>query len=104
MASTRTPKEVWMRLHNRRLLVKLMLLKEASQREVAEAAGWSSHSYLGRLMRGEVDTLDIEPAVRIAHYLEVGVDDLFVPRSSSATAQHVQRRETQGRNRTKIPA
>lgn len=40
-------------------------------------------------MRGEVDTLDPEPALRIARYLGVGVDDLFMPRLSSDTAPSV---------------
>lgn len=76
-----------MRIHpeGRKRLLKLMLIQGASQRDVARAAGWSSHSYLGRLLRGQVHTLDIDAAVRIAHYFEVGVDDLFVSRSSSDT-------------------
>lgn len=72
-----------MRLTNRKRLATLMAIQGVSQRELAHAAGWSAHSYLGRLLRGEVDTLDIDPAVRIAEYLQVGVDDLFVPRSST---------------------
>jgi transcriptional regulator with XRE-family HTH domain len=89
VATTRTnhPKEVWMRLTNRKMLAKLMTIQGVSQRDLAAAAGWQAHSYLGRLLRGEVDTLDVEPAVRIAEYLQVGVDDLFVPRSSS-TSRH----------------
>ena len=86
MSRTRTerPKEVWMRLTNRKRLATLMAIQGVSQRELAAAAGWSAHSYLGRLLRGEVDTLDVEPAVRIAEHLQVGVDDLFVPRSSTS--------------------
>lgn len=73
-----------MRLTNRKRLATLMAIQGVSQRELANAAGWTAHSYLGRLLRGEVDTLDIDPAVRIAEYLQVGVDDLFVPRSSTS--------------------
>jgi len=79
-------------LTDRKRLAKLMLIQGVSQRELATAAGWKSHSYLGRLLRGDVTTLEIEPAVRIAMYLGVGTDDLFVSRSSSITAQNVQRR------------
>lgn len=76
-----------MRLTNRKLLAKLMAIQGVSQRDLSTAAGWTAHSYLGRLLRGEVDTLDVEPAVRIAEYLQIGVDDLFVPRSSTSSRQ-----------------
>lgn len=77
-----------MQLRNRKRLATLMLIQEKSQRDVARAAGWSSHSYLGRLVRGEVDTLEPEPALRIARYLGVGVDDLFVVRVSSPSGEN----------------
>ena len=76
-----------MQLTDRRRLAKLMAIQDVSQRELAEAAGWRSHSYLGRLMRGDVNTLGTDPAVRIALYLGVGVDDLFVARTSSDVAR-----------------
>lgn len=75
-----------MALTDRKKLAKLMVIQGVSQRQLAEAVGWKSHSYLGRLLRGDVNTLDVEPAVRIAMYLGVGTDDLFVARSSSAVA------------------
>lgn len=92
MATTRRwapPLEVWMELLDRKKLAKLMLIQEVSQRQVAEAAGWKSHSYLGRLLRGEAKTLENDHAVRIAHFLGVGTDDLFVSRSSSEKRQNV---------------
>lgn len=79
-------------LTDRKKLAKLMVIQDVSQRELAKAAGWKSHSYLGRLLRGEVNTLDLEPAVRIAMYLGIGTDDLFVARSSSVVAQSAPRR------------
>ncbi len=79
-------------LTDRKKLAKLMVIQDVSQRELAQAAGWKSHSYLGRLLRGEVSTLDLEPAVRIAMYLGVGTDDLFVSRASSVVAQSAPRR------------
>lgn len=74
-----------MELHEegRKRLATLMLIHETSQRDLANAANWKSHSYVGRLVRGEVKTLDNDAAVRIAHYFGVGTDDLFVARSSS---------------------
>lgn len=93
--STRLP-GIWMRLHNRKGLRKLMAIQNVSARRLASAAGWSSHSYMNRLLKdpkdGGVDTLDVEPAVRIARYLGVGVDDLFMSRLSTDMAQNVQRR------------
>jgi transcriptional regulator with XRE-family HTH domain len=79
-------------LTDRKRLAKLMLIQGVSQRELANAAGWKSHSYLGRLLRGDVTTLEVEPAVRIAVYLGVGTDDLFMSRVSSTTGQNVQKR------------
>ena len=77
--------EIWMRLHNRKGLLKLMAIQNVSGRQLATAAGYKSHTYMQRLLRGDVSTLDLEPAVRIAKYLGVGVDDLFVARDSSDT-------------------
>lgn len=71
------PPEVYMILRDRKKLARLMVVQEVSQRELAEAAGWRSHSYLGRLLRGEKNSLEPDPALRIAHYLMVPVDDLF---------------------------
>lgn len=82
---TRTNRGVWMKLEDRRKLARLMTIQNVSQRELATAAGWKAHSYLGRLLRGEVDTLEPEHALRIAEYLQVGVDDLFVVRTSSGS-------------------
>ena len=65
-------------LTDRKRLAKLMVIQGVSQRELATAAGWRAHSYLGRLLRGEVKNLESDPALRIAKYLGVGVDDLFL--------------------------
>lgn len=69
--------EVYMILRDRKKLARLMIVQDVSHRALAEAAGWKSHSYLGRLLRGEVKTLGTDPALRIAHKLMVPVDDLF---------------------------
>lgn len=71
----------------RKQLLKLMVIQGVSQRELAKAAGYDSHSYLGRLMRGQVRTLRAEPAVAIATHLGVGVDDLFLARMSTDARQ-----------------
>lgn len=91
MATTSTVPEIWMKLHNRKGLLKLMAIQGVSARGLAKAAGWKSHSYMNRLLSGQVDTLEVEPAVRIANYLGVGTDDLFVSRTSSDARQTVKR-------------
>lgn len=83
---------IWMRLHNRKGLRKLMAIQGVSARQLARAAGWKSHSYMNRLLSGEVSTLEVEPAARIARHLGVGVDDLFMPRLSTDDAHSIQRR------------
>ena len=71
-----------MRLHNLKGLRTLMVVQGVSQRRLARAAGYRSHAYMGRLLRGEVDTLEPEAALRIAKFLQVDVGFLFVRRPS----------------------
>lgn len=66
-----------MRLTHAKRLVRLMAVQDVTQRELAAAAGWKSHSYLGRLLRQEAHTLDRAAAVQISQYLGVELDDLF---------------------------
>lgn len=79
--------DIWMELTDRKRLARLMKIRKVSQRELAAAAGWKSHSYLGRLLRGEVDTLDTDPALRIAHFLQAPVDDLFLTQMDSKSGR-----------------
>lgn len=72
-----------MEVRDRKKLARLMIVQEETHRSLSAAAGWKSHSYLGRLLRGEVKTLDTDAALRIAHRLRVPVDDLFVIRMDS---------------------
>lgn len=83
--------EIWMQLIDRKRLARLMAIQGVSARGLARAAGWKSHSYMNRLLAGEVNTLEVEPAVRIAKYLGVGTDDLFLTRVSSDVAHHSDR-------------
>jgi transcriptional regulator with XRE-family HTH domain len=71
-----------MQIRDRKKLARLMVIQGMSHRQLAEAAGWGSHSYLGRLLRGKVTTCSPEAAVRIAQTLGVPVDDLFLTRMS----------------------
>lgn len=71
-----------MELRDRKMLQRLMIVQEVSNRRLALAAGWKSHSYMNRLVKGEVKTLEPEPALRIAKFLGVGVEDLFLTQVS----------------------
>ena len=81
--------DMWMELIDPKKLRKLMVIQDVSQRELALAAGWSTHSYLGRLLRGEVETLNTDPALRMAHYLGVPSDDLFLTKVSTVSGRAV---------------
>lgn len=70
-------------LKDRKQLAKLMVIQGVSARQLSGIAGWKSHSYMNRLLSGDVRTLSTDPALRIAHHLGVGVDDLFLVRVSS---------------------
>lgn len=82
-----------MRVHNLKGLRTLMVVREVSQRRLARAAGYRSHAYMGRILRGEVDTLEPEAALRIARFLQVGVDFLFAPSVSIGTAHHAHQQD-----------
>lgn len=75
--------EVWMRLHDRKRLAKLMAIQGVSTRTLATAVGYRSHAYIARLLRGEISNLTPDRATRVALYLGVGLDDLFLPEGSS---------------------
>lgn len=81
-----------MRVIDPKRIRKLMLIQgEVSQRQLAEAAGWKSHSYVARLLSGEIKTVTPDRAARIARFFGVGVDDLFVVRLSTDSGQTVQK-------------
>lgn len=83
--------EVWM-LVNRKRLAKLMAIQDVSHRDLARMIGWKSHSYVGRILRGEIKSVDPDAAARIACVFGVGVDDLFLPKASSLTVRDDHRR------------
>lgn len=85
-----------MRLRDRKMLARLMVIQRVSQRRLAEAAGWRSHSYLGRLMRGEAHGVDPRAAQRIADQLCVPVSVLFAPDSSPESVEGDQEHLTIG--------
>lgn len=80
-----------MELKDRKMLQKLMVIQGVSNRQLARAAGWKSHSYMNRLVAGAEKNLKPEPALRIAKHLGVGVDDLFLTKVEDVTEHPVKR-------------
>lgn len=76
-----------MQVRDHRKLARLMVIQDVSHREMAAAIGWKSHSYIGRIARGTIRTVDPEAAVKIAHVLGVAVDDIFLTKSSTKSGQ-----------------
>lgn len=66
----------------------LMEIHELSGRDLAEIAGYKSHTYMARVLRGEYKVLGNEHALRLAAFFKVGLDDLFVVRVSSSTEEN----------------
>ncbi|WGX98772.1 helix-turn-helix transcriptional regulator [Nocardioides sp. L-11A] len=81
-----------MRVIDPKRILKLMAIQDVSARALAQAVGYSSHSYVTRILRGEITTVTPERAARIARFFGVGIDDLFVPRLSSDSGHSVSRR------------
>lgn len=75
--------EVWMELIEPKRLAKLMVIQGISQRQLAEDIGWKSHTFVARLLKGDVKSLSPEPAIKIALRLGVGIDDLFLAKTSN---------------------
>lgn len=82
--------ELWMYVRDYKRLASIVIVQGHTHRDLARAAGYKSHTYIGRLLRGEAKTLEPEAAIRIAHFLGLPSDDLFVPRVSSVTGQNGQ--------------
>ena len=78
---------LYMELIDRKKLQRLMIVHGVSNRALAKEAGWRSHSYMNRLINGTAKTLEPEPALRIAHFLGVGVEDLFLTRVEGSTGR-----------------
>lgn len=82
--------ELWMLIRDHKKLARLLVIQDISHRQLAAALGWKSHSYVGRIVRGKVRSIDPDAALRIAHLLKVPVDDLFAIKVSSQPGQNGQ--------------
>lgn len=74
-----------MELRDLKKLKLLMELNGLSTRDLAEIAGYKSHTHIARVLRGQYKTLPPERALRIVAHFKQGVDDLFFVRTSSDT-------------------
>lgn len=72
--------DLYMELKDRELLIDLMEERGISQRQLARVAGWKSHTYMQRLIKGTEKTLNTDPALRIAYFFGVPVHRLFFTR------------------------
>lgn len=85
-----------MKLRDPKKLVRLMEIQGVSQRELSIAAGWRSHTYVARLLNPNLKNrptgVKPKPAARIARRLGVPIDDLFVTKLSTDTAQNMKRK------------
>ena len=61
------------------LLRRLLRASDITARQVSRELGWASHSYLNRILTGQVRRVRLETAVRIAELLQVPVGLIFVP-------------------------
>jgi transcriptional regulator with XRE-family HTH domain len=76
-----------MELKDRSLLAELMDEQSKSARYIARVAGYKSHTYVQRLLKGQAKNLEAVPAARIAHDLSVPFNLLFRTRVSGDRAQ-----------------
>lgn len=81
-----------MRVRDPKRIKTLLVVQDRSVRQLAIAAGYASHSYMARILRGEITTVTPDRAARIANYLQVGIDDLFVARLSTDARQNERRK------------
>lgn len=79
--------ELYMLVNDADLLRRLLKTKKKTARQLSRQMGWRSHSYLNRILSGEVRTVTPDVAVKIAYLLEVPVDLIFVPRVSGDARQ-----------------
>lgn len=88
---TRMDGALYMLVRDHKKLARLLVIQEISYRQLTDALGWGkSHSYVGRLCRGEVRSIDPEAALKIAHLLGASVDDLFVIKVASEAGRNGQ--------------
>jgi len=72
-----------MKVKDAELLRKLMQSAGLTARQASRELGWSSHSYLNRILSGQVRTVTDETAERLCALLQVPLPLLFLVEESS---------------------
>lgn len=81
-----------MQVRDHRKIKRLLIVQNASARQLAASLG-CNHSYVNRVLSGERPTVTPEMARKIARFLHVDVDDLFVPRVSTSVGRSASSRK-----------
>lgn len=87
-----TPLELYMVVKDADLIRRLMATHQPvpiTARQMAKDMGWKSHTYMNRILTGEVRTVKPDAAVKIAWLLGVPVDVIFMTRASGNAVQSV---------------
>lgn len=84
--------ELYMQVKDSELLRRLLETKGFTARQLSKQMGWKSHSYMNRVLSGQVRTVTPDAAVKIAYLLQVPVDLVFVARVSGETRQTERRK------------
>lgn len=82
-------------------LKKIMVIQEVSQRAMAKELGWQSHTYVGRILNGEIRSVSTDTATIIARVLGLPVEDLFLAKLDSPNVHSGHPKSSRSR---KVPA
>lgn len=83
-----------MRLRDPKVLKGLMDAKGVTLTRLGREAGYTSHAYISQLLAGKVQNLKVEPAEKIAVFLQVPFDLLFEHHAASKTARPARKSRT----------
>lgn len=86
MQHRRWPKGTWMKLTNGKILRGLMDQRQVSNEDVARAAG-CGRTFISALVNGRRNSCKPATADRIARYLQVPLEVLFVPSASTTSGR-----------------
>ena len=76
-----------MRVRDVKKFQSVLVIQGVSYRKLAEVAGYASHAHISALMQGKKTGIKPEAAHKIAAYLGMPVDHLFVSHLSSNTGE-----------------
>lgn len=86
MRRTRWPKGTWMKLTSGKILRGLMDQRQVSNADVAMASG-CGRTFISALVNERRTSCTPEVAERIARYLQVPLEILFMPRASTGSGR-----------------